>query len=358
MQTLSRYIRRLCSNRRSEPATDPLGAFPELLRHLTTLRLETKQAMKVATSPESRAELDARQSSFKVLINSFYGYLGFGRALFNDSAEADRVTRSGQAILRTAMSIIEEFGGRIIEVDTDGIFFVPPSEIEGAGPEEEFVRSVSTQLPAGIVLAHDGRFAKMLSYKVKNYALLDYDGHLSIKGSSLVSRAIERFGRRYVRQCIKLLLDEDIRGLHDAYLETRTRIATHDWNDVDDFSRSETLKERLADYVAAVEAGDRLRSAAYEVALTMQERGRRIRKGDRIAFYIARLGGNRLFESAKPASDWNPEDPDEDTAYYLRRLDEFSRKFQVFFHPPDYRAVFSEEDLFGFSPDRISFLFG
>lgn len=109
------------------PRTDELKLFPLLLRRLTELRLETKAQMKDAPTAEARGELDARQSSFKVLINSFYGQLGFSLALFNDFAEADRVATTGQDLLRRIIALIRESGGKVIEVDTDGVLFVPPA---------------------------------------------------------------------------------------------------------------------------------------------------------------------------------------------------------------------------------------
>ena len=83
-----------------QPKADTLAIFPRLLRTLTTLRLDTKAAMAEADDEHVRGELDARQSAFKIVINSFYGNLGFGMALFNDFAEADRVASVGQDLLR------------------------------------------------------------------------------------------------------------------------------------------------------------------------------------------------------------------------------------------------------------------
>jgi hypothetical protein len=37
----------------------------------------------------------------------------------------------------------------------------------------------------------------------------------------------------------------------------------------------------------------------------------------------------------------------------LKRLDEFSKKFDVFFDERDFNAIFSTEDLFGFDPKTI-----
>ncbi len=177
-----------------KPQSDRLGLFQRLLHSLTELRLDTKRCMEAAVTPDERGALDAQQSSYKILINSFYGQLGFSRALFNDFAEADRVAATGQEILKQIMAAIRREDGTVIEVDTDGVFFVPPSALQGEAAERNFVAQLNREMPPGIRIGYDGRFQKMLSYKSKNYALMAYDGKMKFKGSSLVSRAIERFG--------------------------------------------------------------------------------------------------------------------------------------------------------------------
>jgi DNA polymerase elongation subunit (family B) len=337
------------------PRQDTLRVFPDLLRRLTDLRLDTKRHMKAASSDQARSELDARQNSYKILINSFYGNLGFSLAAFNDFEEADRVARIGQQLLRRIIGAIRAAGGRVIEVDTDGVLFVPPPDVTDEAGERALVDRLSADMPHGIRIGYDGRFQKMLSYKKKNYALLTYDGKLTFKGSSLVSRSIERFGRRFVREAIRLLLDANLQGIHDLYLQTRDRIMRHDWEDVDQFSRTETLKEGVDRYLADVKAGKRTRAAAYELALRRErETGQPARKGDRITYYIAGAASHIVsFEEARLAELWRREAPDENTAYYLRRLDEFARKFETFFSEHDFRLLFSPEDLFGFDPGPI-----
>ncbi|MDT0633216.1 DNA polymerase domain-containing protein [Rubrivirga litoralis] len=337
-----------------QPKGDALGLFPRLLRRLTGLRFETKDAMREADDAHERGELDARQSAYKIVINSFYGNMGFGYALFNDFAEADRVAATGQDLLRQIMRLARAAGARVVEVDTDGVLFVPPDSVVGEAAERQFVERLSEQMPDGIRIGFDGRFQRMLSYKKKNYALLDYDGHLKFKGSSLVSRSSERFGRAFVREAIRLLLEEDVQGLHDLYLEHRRRIEAHDWQGVESFQRTETLKTSLADYEQAVAAGERTRSAAYEVAAREAARtGRAPRVGDRVSYYLGE-GGGRVFEAARPARDWSPAAPDESTAFYLDRLDQLAGRFEPFFETPaQFRLVFSEEDLFGFDPSAV-----
>lgn len=337
-----------------QPREDALGIFPRLLRQLTELRFATKAQMREAEDPQARAELDARQSAFKIVINSFYGNLGFGFAAFNDFAEADRVAHIGQQLLRRIIGEVRQRGGRVVEVDTDGVLFIPPDEVRGDAAERAFVASLSDAMPEGIRIGFDGRYERMLSLKKKTYALLGYDGSLKIKGSSLVSRSVERFGRRFVRRAIELLLAEDIQGLHDLYLDTRRRIVAHDWAGVESFQRIETLKHSLRRYERDVAEGKRNRTAAYELAKADAEAtGEEVRVGRRIAYYIAK-GGGRAFEAARLARDWDPADPDEDTEHYIGRLDQFASKFEPFFETPHaFRQVFSEEDLFGFDPRGI-----
>ncbi|WP_251979609.1 DNA polymerase domain-containing protein [Salinibacter ruber] len=338
-----------------QPSGDTLDLFPQLLERLTDLRLETKEDMKEAEDEEVRSELDARQSSYKVLINSFYGLLGFGLSAFNDFEEADRVARTGQKILRQLIDEIRARGGTVIEVDTDGVLFVPPEDVRGEQAEIDYTVSLTEAMPEGIRVGFDGRYKKMLSYKKKNYALLTYDDELKFKGSSLISRSNEPFGRDFVRKAIRRLLDHDVAGLHELYVDTRDKIVNSDWEGVERFARTETLKDTLEQYEADVEAGQRPRAATYELAKEKQNRtGKPVKKGDRITYYITGDDATvTAFKHCRRAEEWDPEDPDENTAYYLKRLDEFASKFEPFFDEADFRLVFSPEDLFGFSADGI-----
>jgi DNA polymerase elongation subunit (family B) len=338
---------------RIHPGSDALSVFPDLLRELTAMRLDAKRRMRAETDPVEKSRLDAMQSSFKILINSFYGYLGYVRALFNDFARADAVTQTGQRLLRQMMAFIRSEGGKVIEVDTDGLFFVPPEGVKTEDGEREFVDSLSRIMPEGITVAMDGRYRKMLSYKKKNYALLSYDERVRIKGSALVSRSMEQFGRMFLQQCIEHLLQGNIDGLHRQYVDLHHAITEHKL-EAKDFARTESLKDSLEEYKAQVGAGKWNRSAAYEVAIAT---ARQIRPGDRISYYISGNDPNvRSFENCKSIDEWDPNFPDENVPFYLKKLDEFSEKFVEFFRPTDFRAIFSAEDLFPFSSSGMLIL--
>jgi DNA polymerase, archaea type len=89
---------------------------------------------------------------------------------------------------------------------------------------------------------------------------------------------------------------------------------------ITDLARSQTLHVSLEEYQGAVEAGKRNKNTAFELAI---KSGRPYITGDQLSYYIA-VGGNGkspLFERAKLISEWDPNNRDEDVAYYLARLD-------------------------------------
>ena len=178
------------------PAHDVLGVFPSLLHDLREFRVQAKGLARQANNPVVQRHYDALQATFKILINSFYGYLGFSLGHFNDFAQADRVTRTGREIIQHIVVGLEGAGCRIIEVDTDGLYFMPPAGVRTPEDEERLLSDVSQGLPTGISLELDGHYPAMFSYKMKNYALLDERGEVILKGSGLKSRGLEPYPAR------------------------------------------------------------------------------------------------------------------------------------------------------------------
>src|SRR5436305_8219700 len=111
------------------PVTHQLPIFRQLLTDLRSFRLEAKGQMQRADKEGDRPRwhhLHALQNTFKILINSFYGYLGFAQGHFADFDAAARVTQIGRDLLKRMIEWLRRQGGQVIEVDTDGIYFVPP----------------------------------------------------------------------------------------------------------------------------------------------------------------------------------------------------------------------------------------
>ena len=340
-------------SRSIEPQSDTLHVFLRLLEHLVALRLDAKRSMKTATSKKMKAHVDALQSSFKILINSFYGYLGYARGLFNDYSKADEITRAGQELLKKIIRQIELYNGRVIEVDTDGVYFLSPDNIVDEEQEAALIERISRSLPEGINLVPAGRFDAMMSYKKKNYALREFGGDLIVRGSSLISRSMERFLRRFLKIAIARLLEGSFESLHSLYATLTQDILHHRW-EAADFCRTETIHDSFDRYEQDLARGNRNPAAAYEVTRLA---GLPVKPGDRISYYVTgSAAGVKISEHCKLAEEWDPNFPDENTAYYLARLEETVQKFEAFFKPEDFRNIFTVDDLFGFDPSGIQLL--
>src|SRR3984893_3079228 len=197
------------------PASDRLQIFRHLLTDLRTFRLETKAAMRAEKNPAKQRHFHALQNTFKILINSFYGYLGFAQGHFADFDAAARVTQIGRDLLKKMIDWLNAHGAKVIEVDTDGIYFVPPDKIDIS----ELQKGLAKELPTGIEVEFDEQFDEMFSYKAKNYQLLTKDGDVIIKGGALKSRGLEKFQRVFLEEMIKLIME----GKSDAIVDLRNQ---------------------------------------------------------------------------------------------------------------------------------------
>jgi DNA polymerase elongation subunit (family B) len=309
------------------PQHDILGVFPALLRDLRDFRVQAKGLARSGQDEATRNYYDALQATFKILINSFYGYLGFTLGHFNDFEQAERVTRTGRDIIQQIIHGLEQAGCRIIEVDTDGLYFTPPGDALTPDDEERLLNEVAHQLPVGISLELDGRYPAMFSYKMKNYALLDERGGVILKGSGLKSRGLEPFLRAWMEEMFALLLhgeEAQIDALLAKYLQ---EFDAHQF-DVKMFMKTESLQDALSTYREKIRGKKRNLAAAYELAL---QSGRQYQPGDQISYYVTGTGKRlKVHEAAKLASLWDRRHPDENVEYYKAKLLELYKKFKPF----------------------------
>ncbi|MFQ5829516.1 MAG: DNA polymerase domain-containing protein [Candidatus Methylomirabilia bacterium] len=308
------------------PAKDELGVFARLLRDLRDFRLRAKSLARTAAA-EQRLHLTALQQTFKILINSFYGYLGFGTGHWNDFEAANRVTGEGRRLIKALVAWLRDRGATVIELDTDGLYFVPPGGVLDEAAEEQLVAGLSQVLPEGIHIELEGRYPAMFSYKIKNYALLDWAGKLTIKGSGLRSRGLELFQRLWMEQLFRLILEgrpEEIPALVQRYLDD---FAAHR-TPIRQFMKTETLQDSLDTYREKVRAKKRNPSAPYELALKSE---RPYQPGDQVSYYVTGQGLKvKVNEAAKLASQWDPTAPDENVEYYQAKVRELWEKFRPF----------------------------
>src|SRR6516225_9463228 len=327
------------------PVTDELQIFRHLLTDLRGFRLEAKAKMRAEQDPARQHHLQALQNTFKILLNSFYGYLGFAQGHFADFDAAARVTQIGRDLLKKMIDWFNARGAQVIEVDTDGIYFVPPAvgaSLRDAHKEkatgenaahratateqmiDELQRGLAKELPPGIDVEIDEQFDAMLSYKAKNYALLTKDGDVIIKGGALKSRGLEKFQRVFLEEMIKMIMQGKSEAIADLRNDFDRKIRNREWK-IDMLMKTDTLQDSLDKYRAKIAGSARNRAAAYELALGS---GSNYRPGDQVSYYIKTTPKKvPAYEAARLASEFDPENRDENVDYYIAKLDELVKKF-------------------------------
>ncbi len=315
-----------------------LNAMLTVLDHLMRQRLIHKaEARRLPPSDPRRAYHDALQGAVKILINSFYGSLGNAVNLFADADAAAEVTRRGRGILLQMLSALDARGMQLVEADTDGVIFATP-EHWSEEDERRLIGEVSATLPEGINIEHDGRWERMYSYMEKNYALLDYDGTLTIKGSSFRSSRNEYYGERFFREVLPLVMRGEMAAARALYLETTRRIRTREMP-----VRDLCIRTRLTKSPDEYRAAGR-KEEPYEV---MRAAKKTWAAGDRIAYYQASRGRRKLLEQF--ADDY-------DVEHYVRKLtDTYCARLAKAIAPEHFPELFGEQlTLFATPPEEIA----
>jgi DNA polymerase I len=292
-----------------KPRADHLNVFLPTLERLRRLRLDAKARAKQTQGAES-AYWDGLQNSFKILVNSYYGYLG-SPFHFNDYDAAEQVTLTGQELVKQIAAEIERQGGLVVEIDTDGVYFQPPPEVQTEADEIAFVERVGAVLPEGIRLAYDGRYKAMLSLKTKNYVLQGYDGKLTFKGASLRSRADEKFGREFLNSATQWLLNGEPERVVAEYRRLARAILNGEV-DIEQLCRRERVTQKSKQDTHPL----------YPLA-------KRFQIGDYIMVYRKRDGSLGLLEEYAG---------DEDREHYVDKLYKFAARLEPLF--PDFDAQF------------------
>src|SRR5213596_558385 len=302
------------------PVSDQLQIFRHLLTDLRNFRLEAKARMRAERDPARQHHLQALQNTFKILLNSFYGYLGFAQGHFADFDAAARVTQIGRDLLKKMIDWLNARGAHVIEVDTDGIYFVPPDGID----IDNLHKDLANELPPGIEVEFDEQFEAMFSYKAKNYALLTRDGEVVIKGGALKSRGLEKFQRVFLEEMIKLIMEGRADAITDLRNEFERKIRSREWK-IDMLMKTDRLQDSLEKYRAKIAGSARNRAAAYELALAS---GRNYKPCDQVSYYV-RATPKKVpaYEAAKLASEFDPQNRDENVDYYVAKLDDLVKKF-------------------------------
>lgn len=185
------------------PRNDYAGRLPVLLREMRDVRIRYKK--------QSDAISQLRQQALKILINSAYGFMGAEGFLFCDPEKSARVAERGRETILLMQSVLESTGNVPLELDTDGILFVP------SGDWQRALEELHRRTPFEYEVEH---YAKGMILAAKSYVLVDRTGRFIVKGASLRSRREPRVARDLLIRIVRGVLNRDpLEPILESYFE-------------------------------------------------------------------------------------------------------------------------------------------
>lgn len=194
---------------------DPDNVFLKAVEFFTKQRLEDK---KMAAETGERIYKDFSNGR-KIMINSFYGFMGAPGLNFNYPEGAADVTRKGREILTDALNWCERKGFKLVNADTDSISYEPNDNKS----IEEHLKEINSLSPELIVWEDDGVYDGILVAKAKNYALKQGD-EVTIKGSALKATMKEMALRNFLDDSLNYLLEGKIDKVETLYKDLAKQI--------------------------------------------------------------------------------------------------------------------------------------
>ena len=90
---------------------EPIGVIPTILNYLWQTRKKTRTAMKKVTDADTLDNMQAQQLSYKLVMNSMYGFLGSSYTPIETKSIAKAVTFYGRHLLEETQKIITQTYG-------------------------------------------------------------------------------------------------------------------------------------------------------------------------------------------------------------------------------------------------------
>src|SRR5437667_10674447 len=135
---------------------------------------------------------------------------------------------------------------------------------------------------------------------------------------------------------IKLLMEGKPEAIGELRNEFEQKIRNREWS-IDMVMKTDTLQDSLDKYRQKIAGSARNRAAAYELALAS---GRNYKPGEQISYYIKATPKKvPAYEAAKFATDFDPQNRDENVDYYVAKLDELVKKFSAMIPAPEQETL-------------------
>ena len=171
------------------------GFLSSILQDLFNRRMEIKKKLKTINKTDKQYNiLNSRQHALKIILNSFYGYLGYARSRWYSRECAQAVTSWSQHYVKWVGTEADKEGFETIYADTDSAFLLMKDKTQK--DVNEFIKKINSKLPGIMNLDLQGFYKRAIfvtkkegtGAAKKRYALIDENDNLKIVGFEYVRR--------------------------------------------------------------------------------------------------------------------------------------------------------------------------
>ncbi len=274
-----------------------VGLIPFVLDYLIDMRMVLKKKLKTLDkSSDEYVRLGARSHAFKILSNSFYGYMGYARSRWYSRPCAESVTAWGRKHIMETIEAAEKSGFQVLYADTDSVFLLYKDKKDVT----DFMGRVNASLPQKMELELEGFYPRgvFVSKKgggergaKKKYALLGEDGRIKIRGFELVRRDWSKIAKETQLKVLEAILKEGSKEKAAAIIrEVVIRLQTGKVP-LDMVSISTQLNKDPGDY--------EVKSPELSAAEKLNKAGIKAERGTMITYVIGKTG-KTISEKAEP----------------------------------------------------------
>lgn len=218
---------------------DPNRHMLGFLEYMRGERLKNKKLAK-ETGEAKYKHLDG---SYKILINSLYGFMGATGLNYNYPGGAAEVTRRGREILLQSIEWAKSKGYQVPKGDTDSITMwknnTPFTETE----VDNLIKEINGMLPEEINFELDAFYDCIVVFKAKNYAYREGE-KISTKGSAIKASTKSPALKEFIKKILDCLLydasHQHISKLYKSYAGEIKQI-----NDIKRWAARKTLSSTM-----------------------------------------------------------------------------------------------------------------
>jgi len=285
---------------------DIRGVIPSLIDDFLDRRLKIKEILK----NKYDKKLDAQQRAIKVITNAMYGYMGWSGATYYNRYAAQLIAALARFYIKEVKKIIEEMGGDVIYVDTDGIQFTGVNI-------ESVLKKINENFPLNIEVERVAQ--KAVYWAKKKYAHLS-EGKTEVVGLECIRKDYPPIIKRAQKEIIEALLNNEVDRAREIRLFYRNKIKRGDIN-LEDLATVEQLTKKPEEYEKATKA-------SVAAKILKDKFGVDIHRGAYLYIVIVKGSGGPTYR-ARPIEMASIEDVDID--YYLKIYDDtIKRTFEPF----------------------------